>query len=361
MKEIFCGDYSVYIGNEAFDLLEKYITQNNFSTLVLIADQQTYTYCFDYFRNRVPAAQNCVIYTFPAGEKSKTLATCTDIWNFLSEQKTDRDALVINLGGGVVTDLGGFVAATYQRGIKYINIPTSLLAKVDASVGGKTGVDFNGLKNQIGVIKNPEMVLIDSQFLKTLPQAELHSGIAEVLKHGLISASNYWSEVTAKKLGYDSDWDTIVYQSVVIKNAIVTQDSNEQNIRKHLNFGHTLGHAIESYCMLAQNRTPILHGHAVAIGMVLACYLSGKYFGFSEKVQSELLSVYYDYYPPTPFSAEEVQQILELMKYDKKNRKGVAQFVLLKDIGKPVLDCEVEESAIKEAFAYFNEIKKPEL
>lgn len=353
MNEISCGSYTVYFGKTGFTRLNQYIRQNQHTQLVVMADQNTYTYCYDYVVSSLELEIPPLVFTFPPGEKNKNLSTCQDAWNFLLQHQIDKNALVLNLGGGTVTDLGGFVAATYQRGIKYIHIPTSLLAMVDASVGGKTGIDFQGIKNQIGVVSLPQMVLIDTYFLNTLAKDQLHSGIAEVLKHGLIASESYWKKVTSEKLDATTDWLPIVYQSVEIKNEIVSQDPNENSIRKYLNFGHTLGHAIEAFSLSQNQQYPLTHGHAVAIGLILAAYLSVKKLEFSETVVNQLVRTYHQYYSPIEFSKSDIEQVLEWMKYDKKNRNKQARFVLLKAVGQPVLDCEIEVSLVQEAFAFY--------
>src|SRR5690606_29396368 len=202
------------------------------------------------------------ILEIDAGETHKNIDTCMGVWEALSELEADRKSLLINLGGGVVTDLGGFVACTFKRGIDYVNIPTSLLSMVDASIGGKTGVDLGLLKNQIGVISNPELVLIDVTFLETLPTNQLRSGFAEMLKHGLIQDINYWNQLIALSELYTDDLEQLIYESVIIKKQVVEQDPNEDGLRKTLNFGHTLGHAIESYSLDDKDLKPLLHGEA---------------------------------------------------------------------------------------------------
>lgn len=352
MEAISCGSYTVYFEQNGFNQLKQYIRQNRFTQLVVLADHNTYTYCYDYAVSSLELETPPVVFTFPPGEKNKNLLTCEEAWNFLLQHQIDKQALVINLGGGTVTDLGGFVAATYQRGIPYVHIPTSLLAMVDASVGGKTGIDFQGIKNQIGVVSPPQMVVIDTYFLKTLAPAELHSGIAEVLKHGLIASETYWNEVTSQNLDSTTNWLPIVYQSVEIKNKIVSQDPFENSIRKYLNYGHTLGHAIEAFS-LSQHHNPLTHGHAVAIGMILATYLSVKKFELSESVLNRLVRTYHQYYSPVDISPSDIEEIIEWMKYDKKNRNKQTRFVLLKAVGQPVLDCEIEVSLLQQAFAYY--------
>ena len=226
----------------------------------------------------------------PEGEEHNTIDICTGVWEALSEYNAVRKSLMIILGGGVVTDLGGFVASTYMRGIDYINVPTSLLAMVDASVGGKTGVDLGSLKNQIGVISEGSMVLIDTSFLDTLPQNHMISGYAEMIKHGLITDKNYWDTLTQLEKLDISDLDQLIYDSVVIKNNIVSEDPTEKGLRKILNFGHTLGHAIESYFLQNADKSPLLHGEAIAIGMILESYISHKQLGLSNEDLTEISS-----------------------------------------------------------------------
>ena len=268
--------------------------------------------------------------------------------------EADRKSLLINVGGGVVTDMGGFVASTFKRGIDFINVPTTLLAMVDASIGGKTGVDLGVLKNQIGVINNPQLLLIDVNYLATLPKEEFRSGLAEMFKHGLIQSPAYWEKMKQLSALTTDDLEEIIYESVVIKHQVVKQDPKEQGLRKILNFGHTLGHAIESYC-LAHRSKRLLHGEAVAIGMILAAFLSHKLLHFPWDKAVELKRALLDYFSRENFSAQEIAAIQELLKYDKKNAYGHVYFVLLEAIGQPKWNIEVEEALIEQAFAYYSE------
>jgi 3-dehydroquinate synthase len=293
------------------------------------------------------------IIEIEAGEHHKTIDTCVGVWNALSELGADRKSLVINLGGGVVTDLGGFVACTFKRGLKYINVPTSLLAMVDASVGGKTGVDLGHLKNQIGVINSGEMVLVDTSFLKTLPQEHLKSGLAEMLKHGLIYDRSYWNKMSDLSNFTLTDLDQLIYDSVLIKHDIVEQDPYENGIRKHLNFGHTLGHAIESYFLSHPDKEDLLHGEAIAIGMILEVYLSAELLGFPKEDLEQITNVILKIYKPVTIETTDFDLIIDFLKYDKKNEHGNINFVLLKTIGKPVIDCLVDNDDIISAFGYY--------
>ena len=345
--------YQVYFNDEGFDFLNRFVAEQHPSKIFLLADKHTNECCTPIVLSLLATDIPLEIIEIEAGETHKHIDTCTQVWYALSELGADRKSLLINIGGGVVTDLGGFVASTYMRGIPFINIPTSLLAMVDASVGGKTGVDLGALKNLVGVINNPKGVVIYPDFLATLPTEELRSGMAEMFKHGLISDEAYWhkmcnlSELTEAHLG------SLIYESVVIKNEVVTQDPTEKGLRKTLNYGHTLGHAIESYCLQNPNRERLLHGEAIAIGMVLATYLSVKELGFSMEKCNEVKAVLGEYFRKKEFMYEEITDICQLMRFDKKNVGGNVHFVLLEAIGKPKIDCIVPYEEIYKAFEYY--------
>jgi len=345
--------YQVYFNDEGFDFLNRFVAEQHPSKIFLLADKHTNECCTPIVLSVLATDIPLEIIEIEAGEPHKHIDTCTQVWYALSELGADRKSLLINIGGGVVTDLGGFVASTYMRGIPFINIPTSLLAMVDASVGGKTGVDLGALKNLVGVINNPQGVVIYPDFLATLPTEELRSGMAEMFKHGLISDEAYWhkmcnlSELTEAHLG------SLIYESVVIKNEVVTQDPTEKGLRKTLNYGHTLGHAIESYCLQNPNRERLLHGEAIAIGMVLATYLSVKELGFSMEKCDQVKAVLGEYFKKQDFSYEEITDICQLMRFDKKNVSGNVHFVLLEAIGKPKIDCIVPYEEIYKAFEYY--------
>jgi 3-dehydroquinate synthase len=254
------------------------------------------------------------------------------------------------LGGGVVTDLGGFVASTFKRGIDFIHVPTTLLAMVDASVGGKNGVDLGHLKNQIGVINVPKMVLIDSTYLETLPQNEMRSGLAEMLKHGLIYDANYWKQfLDLSQLDF-ADFDTLIYQSIEIKNNIVMQDPTENGIRKALNFGHTLGHAIESYFLENEHKKTLLHGEAIAAGMILESYLSWQKQSITEKDYLEIKNTLNSIFERIVFEESDLAPILDLLIHDKKNEYGTIQFALLDGVGKIKINQTAEKELIIAAF-----------
>ena len=346
-------DTPVFYREDAYDKLAAYLAENKASKIFILVDSNTHSFCLSHFLTKLSTEIPVEVIEMEAGETHKNLETCTQIWNVLSELEADRKSLILNLGGGVVTDLGGFVASCFKRGIPYINIPTTLLAMVDASVGGKTGVDLGNLKNQIGVINNAQMVLIDSSYLKSLPAAEMRSGLAEILKHGLIQDEKYWNKLSALKDLNLEDLDDIIMESVNIKAAIVAQDPEEKNLRKTLNYGHTLGHAIESYFLTHATKNRLLHGEAVAIGMILATHISVELTNFPRKKMVQITQNILDMYGKIEFEAQDITTIIDLMKYDKKNEYGKINFVLLEDIGKPHIDCLVPNEIIHDAFDFY--------
>ena len=270
------------------------------------------------------------------------------------EGGASRHSCMINLGGGMVTDLGGFAAATFKRGINFINIPTTLLSMVDASVGGKTGINFGGLKNEIGVFCDSKFVILDTEFLRTLDAENICSGYAEMLKHGLISDEKMWAELVGFDLAHPDlqQLQRMVGDSVAVKERIVEQDPHEHGIRKALNLGHTFGHAFESWAL---KRKPVLHGYAVAFGLIPELYLSVMKTGFPTEKMRQTVNFIKEYYGSLPITCDDYDELIELMRHDKKNQDGIINFTLLGGIG----DIRINQSAtideIKEAFDFFRE------
>lgn len=353
LASIQCSDYLIHFNDEAYVQLNSHLKNTNYSKIFILVDENTHTHCLPYFMSFIENKYDIEIIEVEAGEQNKNIETCTGVWSALSELGGDRKSLVINLGGGVITDLGGFVASTFMRGIDFINVPSTLLSMVDASVGGKTGVDLGLLKNQVGVFSNPVMVLIDSKFLKTLPKNQILSGSAEMLKHGLIYDENYWNHFKDPKVLESELLDELIHRSVVIKNEIVLQDPHEKGLRKIVNFGHTLGHAIETYFLQNPEKKELLHGEAIAIGMILAAYLSKELLNFPEKELQIIKSTFLSYFDKVQFTGDDHKKIIELMKFDKKNSHGNINFVLLKNIGKPVIDNKIDNALIISAFDYY--------
>ena len=287
-------------------------------------------------------------------DANKTLESLAHVWEKLGEGGATRHSLLINIGGGMVTDLGGFAASTFKRGINYINIPTTLLAMVDASVGGKTGINFRGLKNEVGVFSNASTVILDTRFLKTLDTENIRSGYAEMLKHGLISNEQMWAELLTFDLEHP-DWQrlqTMLADSVKVKQRIVTEDPLEQGIRKALNLGHTVGHAFESFALRHQ---PILHGYAVAYGLISELYLSTIKTGFPSDKMHQTVSFIKDHYGKMTVTCDDYPTLLELMTHDKKNVAGVINFTLLGGIGDIRINQTVTKDDIYEALDFYRE------
>jgi 3-dehydroquinate synthase len=350
MQTIIANNYPIHFNQNGYESLNLFLSESNYSNLFIIVDNNTEEFCLSKFFPYLETNLAIEIIAFEAGEPNKNIETCVQLWNVLTELGADRKSLIINLGGGVVTDLGGFVASTFKRGIDFIHIPTTLLAMVDASVGGKNGVDLGNLKNQIGVINVPKMVLIDSQYLATLSKNEMRSGLAEMLKHGLIYDKSYWGKFLDLKALDSADLDELIYRSVTIKNEIVTEDPTEKNIRKALNFGHTLGHAIESYFLENENKTTLLHGEAIAIGMILESYISLKKALITIEEYNQIKSTIKAIYEAVVFEENDIAPILDLLIHDKKNEYGNIQFALIDGIGKIKINQSVENELILKAF-----------
>tara|TARA_R110001583_G_scaffold12354_7_gene54965 strand:+ start:3236 stop:4297 length:1062 start_codon:yes stop_codon:yes gene_type:complete len=353
MNSITTPSYSVHFNEKAYVALNNHLAKSNYSKIFILVDENTHNCCLPIFMSKIEGEYDFEIIEIEEGEINKNIATCTQVWEVLSELDADRKSAMINLGGGVVTDLGGFVASCFKRGIDFINVPTTLLSMVDASVGGKTGVDLGPLKNQVGVINQPQIVVVDTDFLDTLDQRQLNSGYAEMLKHGLITDASYWE--TLKGLSGFDNLDEYILRSVAIKNEVVQQDPTEQHLRKILNYGHTLGHAVESYFLESEEQELLLHGEAIAVGMILEGYLSHKLTGLSKSALEDIKATFLGRYKKVDFEKKDIDTILTLLKFDKKNSHGNINFVLLKKIGVPAIDIKVTPDLLEKAFAYYAE------
>lgn len=329
-------------GNLERDLVNA-IAECEHDKIFILTDQTTHDMCLPKLQNFLclKGAQSIVI---KAGDTNKTLDSLADVWTALSQGGATRHSLMINLGGGMVTDLGGFAASTFKRGIDFINIPTTLLAMVDASVGGKTGINFGGLKNEIGVFSDSKFVIINTQFLDTLDHDNICSGYAEMLKHGLISDNKHWAELVGFNLAQPdlAQLQRMVAESIKVKERIVTEDPHEHGIRKALNLGHTVGHALESFAM--KHGRPVLHGYAVAYGMVCELYLSARKTDFPTDKMHQTVRFILDHYGRLPYTCDDYPELLELMRHDKKNTSGIINFTLLGGIG----DIRINQTATKE-------------
>jgi 3-dehydroquinate synthase len=311
----------------------------------ILVDEHTEELCLP----KISIMESCELFRIESGESRKQLETCSQVWQSLTDSGFTRKSLLINLGGGVIGDMGGFIASTYKRGMSFINVPTTLLSQVDASIGGKLGIDFGPYKNHIGIFRVPDKVIIWDGFLETLPFEELRSGFAEVLKHGLIYDRNYWDQVKQIDLK-NHDWKATIKESIAIKQSIVDQDPTEKGLRKILNFGHTVGHGIEGAFL--RRSQPIMHGEGVAAGMIIEGYLSHKYNSMSEHDLEELKECIQKKYDPIPIKSH--QEVIKLMKQDKKNTHGKMSFSLLSQIGQCSYDLALNEEQVLDALASYS-------
>ena len=330
------------IGPEALPALAERLRQSPPSRLFVLADANTARACYPRLQSHLPPHE---LLTIAAGEEHKMLATCAEVWAWLTRHEADRHALLVCLGGGVVTDLGGFCAATYKRGLRCVGVPTTLLAQVDAAVGGKTGVDFQGFKNHIGVFQEPEAVFMEPAFLGTLPAGELRSGYAEVIKHALIADAAAFADLRRLAVAAVPDWTAIIRHSVAIKENIVAQDPHESGPRKLLNFGHTVGHALESY-LLAQPGRTVRHGEAVAAGLVCESWLAAQRGLLGSDELAQVREVVGTSFEPLRYEQSEIDEIAAYARHDKKNRGDVIKCTLLKGIGHGVFDQAVTVAEI---------------
>lgn len=315
---------------------------------MVLVDEHTKRYCYPLIKSLLPPHSLVQIWS---GEAHKNLSTCETIWAAMTKAQLDRHALLLNLGGGVIGDMGGFCAATYKRGITFAQIPTTLLAQVDASVGGKLGIDFQGFKNHIGVFHVPETVLIDSIFLKTLPYPELRSGFAEVIKHCLIADVDKWHEIRQKDLE-EQDFEDLIRHSVAIKQKVVAADPTEKGLRKILNFGHTLGHAIETY-LLNDPKKHLLHGEAIAAGMIAEAYLAYRRKMIDDRTLIQIEEYLFSVYGKVSIATSDFEAIIRLTQQDKKNLGGEVRFSLLDVLGSCAYDIPITKTDMKKALAYY--------
>ncbi|MCE7043037.1 3-dehydroquinate synthase [Dyadobacter sp. CY312] len=329
--------------------LLSFISSANYSKVIVIADNNTKRHCYPHIKSALPPHKMVVI---PSGETNKLLATCETIWEAMTNAELDRHALVINIGGGVIGDMGGFCAAVYKRGIDFLQIPTTLLSQVDASVGGKLGIDFHGFKNHLGVFNLPKTVLIDPVFLNTLPVREIRSGFAEIIKHCLIADGAKWKQISAIDFE-DQNWTDLIDHSVKIKQHVVDQDPTEKGLRKILNFGHTLGHAVETHFLGKAANQRLFHGEAIAVGMIMESYLSFKRGMIDQATLSAIEEFIFATYGRVKIAAEDIEAIIALTRQDKKNRGSEIRFSLLTSAGSCAYDIVVSLSEMRKAIAYY--------
>jgi 3-dehydroquinate synthase len=336
----------VFLSDNPAYWLNQFLSQKRYSSITVLVDDQTAIHCYPLIRTVLPTHH---IVQIPSGEEFKNLATCTLIWQKLTDRQVDRHGLMIILGGGVLGDMAGFCAATFKRGIDFLLIPTTLLAQVDASVGGKLGIDFNHFKNHIGVFQLPVATLVAPAFLKTLPLAEMRSGFAEVIKHTLIDSLEAWKAIHVQSWE-KLDWKNVIQHSIQLKEAITREDPTEKGMRKVLNLGHTIGHAIETASLETNQR--LLHGEAVAIGLIMEAFISHQK-GWLANEQLTQITTYILGIFGKKGSNLMIEVILKNVFQDKKNRGNRILAVLLQEIGKPAWDVEISEEEIRSSWEYY--------
>ncbi|AZB11445.1 3-dehydroquinate synthase [Chryseobacterium sp. G0162] len=344
----------ITILNDNFSQLNDFLHEKTFSKIFILVDENTHEYCLPVLLGNMETDLGFEILEIEAGEEMKNIQTANQLWEILTEMQADRKALVINLGGGVITDMGGFVASTYKRGIQFINIPTTLLSMCDASIGGKTGIDLMHYKNMVGTFAFPEQIFIYPKFLETLPFKELRSGFAEMLKHGLIADKAHWNQlIQINKLDVEAV-SPYIQNSMDIKQDVVEKDFHESNIRKTLNFGHTIGHAVESLCL--QQGNPILHGEAVAMGMISEAHLAFLENLISEEDSTMIIENIQRYYPYLDISDFKDEDITALLLNDKKNVDSKINFSLLTGIGSCNYDHQCSQKNILKAIHFYRKL-----
>jgi 3-dehydroquinate synthase len=331
--------------------LRNFLNSRKYNQVLVLTDENTLSYCFPKIEKQIPAYS---LIQIKSGEENKTLSTCAEIWEAMTEHKLDRHSVLVVLGGGVLGDMGGFCAATYKRGIDFVLIPTTLLAQADASIGGKLGIDFKHFKNQLGVFLEPSLTILSDVFLATLPENELRSGFAEVIKHALISDMGLWNEIKSKGL-HDQNWPALLKHSATFKYSIIRQDPTEKGLRKILNAGHTIGHALESYFLSTKN--PISHGEAVAAGLIIESYIAQLKGMLSKEDVYQIADFLLGIFPRLTILDEAIPEITALSRQDKKNKDNKILAALLDGVGRAKWDCEITEPEIERALAFYRSLQ----
>lgn len=350
MRKVSCQEYEVWVGNDALVELIEFIKAKEYAQYLVLVDHNTDQHCYPAFAQCCAGIELSKLL-IPAGEEHKNLDTCRHIWDSLIQFGADRHSVLINLGGGVIGDMGGFCASTFMRGMDFVQIPTTLLSQVDASVGGKLGIDYHAYKNLVGIYNNPVIIASIPKFLESLPFPELRSGYAEIIKHALISDANLYEYLEASDVIGEHDWEALVHKNVELKKAVVEDDPTEKGLRKILNFGHTIGHAVETAFLNA--KTPILHGEAIAIGMIAETFLSQKVTGLEKNSMYRIIQFLLRHYDDLPLELPDTDTVLSLMAKDKKNIGGKIMFSLLDRIGSCQYNVEVPQSLIIESLKYY--------
>jgi len=346
--------YPIYF-SDSLTQLANFIKQGKYSRFFILTDENTSAHCLPLLKEKLGDNEDDYdLIEINAGEESKDIDFCIGVWKMLIDFGADRKSLLVNLGGGVVSDLGGFAASTFKRGIDFVHVPTTLLSQVDASVGGKTGIDIDSIKNIIGTFTQPKAVFIEYDFLKTLPERQILSGLAEMLKHGLICDAAYWNQLKVSDLKKPAA--ELIYRSIEIKNKVVIEDPKEMGIRKSLNFGHTVGHAVETYSLLNDANKALSHGEAIAIGMISEAYLSHKKIGLSDDSLTEIVNVINKLYPRYNIPESIFDELYTYMQKDKKNEDGKINCTFLQEIGQYSIDNICTKDELYESLRYYTSL-----
>lgn len=341
--------YTIYF-EDAIAAIDQFIASQSYSKIVILGDSNTLEHCLPYLNLSSTQTSKADVIEIDPGEENKNIDICIGVWSMMQDFEMDRHSLLINLGGGVITDFGGFAASTYMRGIDFIHIPTSLMGMVDASIGGKTALDMQHFKNKIGSFAHPQAIFIIPELLGTLPDAELRSGFAEMIKHGLVADNFHLRDVVCHLADGLPELPQLIKDSLKIKLKIVQEDPLEKGLRKTLNFGHTVGHAIESYYLSIGKE--VLHGNAIAAGMLVEAYLSEQHCGLAHEQYQYITKIVSEHLEPAKINADMVLDLIGFMKGDKKNRSGNISFSLLSEIAAPKLDVVLTEAQINEALIH---------
>jgi 3-dehydroquinate synthase len=346
--------YPVYTGTDLWNVIRETLSPSvQQNDLYILTDRNTRKFCYPILLSNIPGFGRLPVFTLPAGEDTKKLKQLENVWKWLMESGASRNSMLVNLGGGVISDIGGFAAATFNRGMRYINIPTSLVGQVDAGIGGKTGINVDGIKNQAGLFYNPIAVFILPQFLETLPQSHFRSGFAEIVKCAALSGKASWNRAKKFSLPGNDMLLTLIDETVNFKCSVVAGDPLDTSSRKVLNFGHTVGHSLESF-YLGHGNKDYLHGDAVAAGMICEAYVSARLTGLPEEDLEEITSLVVSVFQPGGIESPDYEKIISLIEHDKKQTGAGICYSLLEEIGKPVTGILVNREILIESFNFYN-------
>lgn len=349
----------VFIGNLALVELSEFlqVRYDKNCNFYILVDNNTREHCIPPLLKQIPFLSGAEIICIESGEQNKTIQTCELIWKELADKGANRNSVLLNLGGGVISDMGGFVASTFHRGMTYINIPTTLMAMIDASLGGKTGVDLYSLKNIIGLFANPAGVFVWPGFLKSLPHRFMLSGYAEMLKHAIIADYDFWKKLCKLPMALVNDWNDLIYHAAFIKCKIVNNDPLETGLRRLLNFGHTIGHSFETFS-LRHDASPLSHGEAVAMGIICESYISYRLLDMPHSQRDEVIKNILLNFNHYNLQAENIPELVDITVYDKKNRNGKIILTLIKEIGRGVEGQECDAAIIRESLFRYTDFRR---